>query len=306
MDVLALAQTILGFVGIVAVGWLLRRFGVLRPQDARPINNVIIYAGLPALIFRAVYPAQLDRSLLIVAVVAWVVFATSAAIAWGATRQMHLPGPVAGGFILTAALGNTGYIGYPVSLAILGDEGLVRAIFYDVFGTVAALLLVGLFVAQHMGSAEERHVNPVKEALSFPAVIALGAALVMRAVPIEVPGLVSDGLEALASMVVPLIMIAVGLSLRPGSIREHLRALTGVAVIRLLVAPLVAAAVAGLVIDDPAAVSLVVLEAGMPSMMLSLVIGARFKLDTDFIASAILVTTVASVATIPLMQAIAG
>ena len=36
-----------------------------------------------------------------------------------------------------------------------------------------------------------------------------------------------------------------------------------------------------------------VLQAGMPTMMLTLVIGARFELDTDFIASAILVTTVA-------------
>lgn len=306
MDILALAQTILGFVAIVAVGWLLRRFGVLKAEDARPINNIIIYAGLPALIFRAVYPAALDRSLLVVAVVAWIVFAVSALAAWGVTRLLRLPKPIAGGFILTAALGNTGYIGYPVTLAILGDQGLVRAIFYDVFGTVAALLVVGLFIAEHMGTVQGRRVNPIKEALTFPAVIALGVTLLLRAVPVEIPGLVSDGLEALASLVVPLIMIAVGLSIRPRSLREHAVALTGVAGLRLLLAPLVALAVALVAIEDPQTTRLVVLEAGMPSMMLSLVIGARFELDTDFIASAILVTTVASVATIPLMQVIAG
>lgn len=306
MDILALAQTIFGFVAIVAVGWLLRRFGVLKAEDARPINNIIIYAGLPALIFRAVYPAALDRSLLVVAVVAWIVFVVSALAAWGVTRFLRLPKPIAGGFILTAALGNTGYIGYPVSLAILGDEGLVRAIFYDVFGTVAALLLVGLFIAEHMGTVRGRRVNPIREALTFPAVIALGLALLLRAVPVEIPGLVSDGLDSLASLVVPLIMIAVGLSIRPRSLREHAVALTGVVGLRLLLAPLIALMVALVAIEDPQTVRLVVLEAGMPSMMLSLVIGARFELDTDFIASAILVTTVASVATIPLMQVVAG
>ena len=57
---------------------------------------------------------------------------------------------------------------------------------------------------------------------------------------------------------------------------------------------------------DSASLRLVVLQAGMPAMMLTLVVGARFELDTDFIASAIFVTTVASALSIPLMQALAA
>ncbi|NTW28696.1 MAG: AEC family transporter, partial [Coriobacteriia bacterium] len=45
-----------------------------------------------------------------------------------------------------------------------------------------------------------------------------------------------------------------------------------------------------------------VLEAGMPTMMLTLVVGERFGLDTDFLASAILVTTAGAAVTLPLMQ----
>jgi predicted permease len=37
-------------------------------------------------------------------------------------------------------------------------------------------------------------------------------------------------------------------------------------------------------------------------MMLTLVIGMRFKLDTDLIASAIVVTALASIVTVPLLQ----
>lgn len=306
MDIPAIAQTIFGFVGIVAVGVLLRRFGALTAEDARPINNVIIYAGLPALIFRAVYPAHLDVSLAVVAAVAWAVFAISAGAGWGLSRLLRLPDAVAGGFILTAALGNTGYIGYPIAQALLGEEGLVQAVFYDVFGTVAALLLVGLFVAERMGEGHAPSVNPLKEALTFPAVIAVAVALLARVVPVAVPGVVSDGLDALANLVVPLIMVSVGLSLRPRSLRRHARELLAVSAVRLALAPVAAIAIASAVIADPQTARLVVLQAGMPSMMLSLVIGARFGLDTDFIASAILVTTVASVATIPLMQVIAG
>ena len=53
------------------------------------------------------------------------------------------------------------------------------------------------------------------------------------------------------------------------------------------------------------AMRVTVLEAGMPAMMLTIVVGERFGLDTDFIASAIFVTTAASVLSLPLLQLLA-
>lgn len=303
MEIAELARIIGGFIALVAVGWLLRRSGILKPEDAKPINAVIVYAGLPAMIFRAVHPATLDVGLIGIAVVAWVSFAAALIAAWLAARVLRVSRPVAGGLMLAAALGNTGYIGYPVSQALLGEQGLVRAVFFDVFGTVMALLFVGLIVAERYGAAEGERPNPLKEALTFPAVIAVIVALALH--PFTVPAMVGDWIDALANVVVPLIMISVGLSLRPGSLREHAAGLAVVGGIRLLLAPAVALAAGLLMVRDPAAVDLTVLEAGMPTMMLTLVIGQRFGLDTDFIASAILVTTVASVITIPLLQLLA-
>lgn len=304
MDTRALVEIIVGFLAIVAIGVGFRRTGILQPSDTRPINAIIIYAALPAMIFSAVHPAELNASLLVVAAIAWVVFATSAVLAWLVTRALGLQAPIAGGFILAASLGNTGYIGYPVSAAVLGDEALVQAIFYDIFGTVAALLFVGLYIAQRMGTAEKTVLNPVREALAFPAVLALGLALLLK--PIAIPEPVSNGLDTLASLVVPLIMISVGLSLRPRSIRGHALPIAVLSGLRLLAAPLVALAVGLYAPISAETARLVVLQGGMPSMMLTLVIGERFGLDTDFIASAIVVTTVVSLATVPVLQVIMG
>jgi predicted permease len=304
MDVAALARIVLTLLAMVGVGWLLRAARVLSADDATPIHAVIIYVGLPALIFQAVHPASLDPELAIVAVIAWVVFAVTAATAWLITRALRLPNRIAGGFILAGSLGNTGYIGYPVSQTILGDAGLVRAIFYDVFGTVGALLAVGLLIAQRYGDRVGPRINILSEILRFPAVLALLAALALR--PFPVPEAVSSGLDALASLVVPLIMISVGLSLQVKRLGERPLVLGALGAVRLLLAPLVALAIGGLLLDDPAAVRLVALEAGMPVMMLTIVIGARFGLDTEFLAAAVVLTTIASVATIPLVQILAG
>ena len=305
MSAASLASTILTFVAIVGIGWLLRLTGRLSVRDARPINAVILYVGLPAFIIRAVHDAKLDRDLAVVVGIAWAVFAAVLFVSWLAVRVLKLPKTTAGGFLIAATLGNTGYIGYPIAQAFLGGAALSKAIFYDVFGTVAAMVLVGLVIAERYAGGDERRKHPVREVLGFPAVVALFVGLATRPIPFSEA--VSNGLGLLASLVVPLIMISVGLSLRAGVMRRWAVPLAALTVLKLLLAPVIGLLVGRAVLGgDSEALRLVVLQAGMPTMMLTMVVGARFELDTDFIASAILVTTVASALSIPLMQAVAG
>jgi predicted permease len=299
---LASVAVVIGrLLALVAVGVALRASRLLRADDARVLNAVIVYVGLPALIFQAVHPAKLSWQLAGIAAIAWGVALTGFAIGWGAAKLLRLAPPAAGALMLTAALGNTGYIGYPLAVGMLGQAGLVRAVFYDEFGTVGVLLTVGLAVAARMGTAEERP-RLVRELLTFPAVLALAAALLLK--PVPVPMVVSEGLDSLAKLVVPLIMISLGLSFRPASVHEHLKPVVVATAIKLVVLPALALLVGTRVFGgDPSAVRLVALQAGMPSMMLSLVFGARFRLDTGLIAAAIVVSTVGAVVTIPLVQA---
>ena len=303
MTASSLATTILTFTAIVAMGVILREARVLRREDARPINAVIIYAGLPAFIFKAVHGAELRQDLWGVVAVAWAVFAVTALLAWAAARALKLPKVVAGGFIIAAALGNTGFIGYPITEALLGTRALPEAIFYDVFGTVGALVLVGLLVAQRFGESDEARVNPLRELLAFPAVIALVIALVLR--PVAIPELVSNGLGLLANMVAPLIMLSVGVTLRFRTLGRAAVPLAVLVGLRLALSPVIALAVGRLALGSGVPLRVAVLEASMPSMMLTLVVGERFGLDTDFIASAIFVTTALSAVALPLVQLLA-
>ena len=303
MTASALATTILTFTAIVAAGAVLRWARILSAEDSRPINAVIVYVGLPAMIFRAVHGAQLRPDLLGMVGVAWGVFGVMLLLGWGASRALRLPPRLAGGFILATALGNTGFIGYPVTQALLGPSRLPEAIFYDVFGTVAAFVLVGLLVAQRFGDNPGVRVSPIKELLTFPAVAALLLALLLR--PVGVPESVNNGLALLGNMVAPLIMLSVGLSLRVRTIGRAAVPLAALVVLRLAVAPALALGMGSLAIGAGPALRVAVLEAGMPSMMLALVAGERFGLDTDFIASAIFVTTAASAVALPLVQVLA-
>lgn len=297
-----LASTILTFAAIVGVGAVLRASGLLRAEDARPLNAVIIYVGLPAFIFRAVHGATLSAELWGVVAVSWLAMAAIALATWLVTRARGAAPKRRGAVILAAAFGNTGYIGYPLTAALLGSAAVPLAVFSDVFGTVFAFVLVGLPIAARFGGSSRARVNLARELATFPAVIALVVGLLAR--PLTVPPAVSSGLELLASIVAPLIMLSVGLSLRPRTMARSAADLALVVTLRLVLSPAIAFVVGDSMMAGEA-LRVAALQGGMPTMMLTLVAGERFGLDTDFIASAIFVTTVISAFTIPLVQSVA-
>lgn len=304
MSAAALAQTILAFVAIVGVGAVLRATGLVESTGARPLNAVIVYAGLPAFIFRAVHQARLDPGLIRVVAVAWIVFGLMLALGFLGARLLRLPRAVAGGFIIATALGNTGYLGYPLTAALFGDAGLPPAVFYDVFCTATALVLIGFPIAHRFGVQSRPRAHPLRELIAFPPVIALAAGLALHPVPL--PEAVMFGLDTLANMVAPLVMLTVGLSLRPRSALGMAAPLGAVVGARMVVAPLLALGLGTVLIGGGDTLRIVVLEAGMPTMMLTLVAAERFGLDTDFVASAIFLSTVVAAVALPALQLLTG
>lgn len=302
MSLVVLVGAIARVLAFVVIGAALRRFGVLRREDAGILHGVIIYVALPALIFTSVVSAPLSPELLRAAGVAWAVSLAGLAVAWELAHAFRLPPKTAGAFVLVAALGNTGYLGYPVVQAVLGDRWLAPAVFYDVFGTVAVLFTLGIAVAARHGEHEGR-ISIWRELLTFPAMIAVLVALAFRFVPwpAVVSTTVMDWTGLAAKMALPLIMISLGISLDFSALRGSAKALGAVAGVKLLMLPAIAIAIV-MLSGNKVDVRMLAMQAGMPSVMLSLVVGERFKLDTTFIAAAILVTTVGCLVTVPLVQ----
>ena len=96
---------------LIGVGVVLRATKLLPRDASKPLNTLLVYVAIPALVFQAVHPARLEPALLGPVAVAWVVALTGMALAWVVGRALRLPRPALGAFMLVAALGNTGYLG---------------------------------------------------------------------------------------------------------------------------------------------------------------------------------------------------
>ena len=256
-----LAEAIFKMLALAGVGVALRLSGLLKRDDSRVLNAVIMYAALPALVFRVARQAALSWDLLRVSAIAWGVGLVAFGLAWLASRALKLHPKSAGAFMLVTALGNTGYIGYPVTTMLLGEAQLPKAVFYDVFGTVALLFTVGVFIASRTGSHDGK-LSLAKELLSAPALIALLAGLLSRLVPLSESAqtVVMDWLGLVANLTVPLVMISLGLTLRGKGLRKRAAALVASGAIKLMVLPAVALGI-GLAVGDSGSMRLVALQA---------------------------------------------
>src|SRR5260221_12744927 len=71
---------------------------------------------------------------------------------WVSTRILRLTRPQTGAVVCTVLSVNTGYLGYPLTVALLGRDQLSTAVLYDVLVTGPCLLLGAFAVGAALGA----------------------------------------------------------------------------------------------------------------------------------------------------------
>ncbi len=155
MDVLLTAVAIAAGTG--AGVWAERR----RPREAalaaRQILVLMLYALLPPVIFFNLAAAQIDLAHGIGLGLALIASALASLFAWWvASRVLRLSRPQTGAVICTVLSVNTGYLGYPLTVALLGHDQLSTAVLYDVLVTGPGLMLGAFAVGAAFGTKAGR------------------------------------------------------------------------------------------------------------------------------------------------------
>jgi len=292
-------SVLLSLLLFIFLGFISKKISLLKAEDAQIINKLVIYLSLPALIFQTVRNSPFQWSMLKIPLVAWTAMILCLVLAWLVGRALISQKELLGGFILVAAVGNTGYLGYPLTLELLGEEGFFRAIFYDLFGTALFIFTVGIAIAEFYGRSDKK-VNKLGKLLTFPPLISLFLGLIFGGV--KLPLGLEIFVERLGQAAIPLILISVGLSLELREFKPYLFLFPYVLLSKLLLSPLIVFFFGRYFLSDPFAFKAALLESSMPTALLTLVIGIDFGLESRFIASTILLATLFSFFTLYLVQ----
>jgi malate permease and related proteins len=299
--------TAVGALVIILLGWLARRVGVLRPKDGPILVQVVIYLALPALVLHVMVTADLDASLALVPIVGYVVHGVLLVTMLAVARFAGYDRPTTGALLVATAVGNTGFFGIPLIAASGANLSVPTAVMFDAFCTGILTWTSTVWIAGRFGdrSAESAPTTAMWRNLLLPPTWALAVGLTLNLGGVhDLPEVIERPLEILGGAVLPLVLIYAGLVIEWDGVRRAWREVGLVTVGRFVIAPAVGLAVALALGLDGDVLRTVVLMTAMPTAMMSLVIGGWFKLRTDVIAGAVVVTTLLATVVLPTLRAL--
>ena len=290
-----LQQTIIMFA-LMLLGLLLSRRGMITEQGSRDLSNVLLYAVIPCVILRSYmseFSTEKLRAMGLSALIAVIAFAASIAVAYLTCGTRHQIENFA------VAFGNAGFIGIPLVTAVFGPE----AAFYVVsFSTFANLLQWTYGIVIISGKKETMNlrmvfVNPV----FISMVIGIALFVLQPTLPTVVTGTIgyiADGNTVLAMIILGYYLSKVQLRGLFADVRLYL-----FSALRLLVVPAVTILV---FLPFPFArgeITLITLIAAATPIASSTAIFAQ-KFDQDYrrAVSYVCLSTILSVATLPLVM----
>jgi predicted permease len=237
--------------------------------------------------------------------VPWLLCAATAAALLPLARRAGLSQERTAVLLLCVPLGNTAFLGYPLTRALLGEGALSYAVVYDQFGSFLLLTTWGLWVlARYAGDRKPTASEIAKRVVRFPPFIALVVALtVMPAAP---PPVIDGILARLADALLPVVAFALGLEIRLRLPRRELAPLGVGLALKLMVLPLAAWGLVRLLGLDGLAASATVLESAMPPMMTAGALASSHRLAPDLAAAMVGYGSLLALATVPLWRALLG
>lgn len=307
--------------GGVAAGWVLGR--LLPAGAAARIGQFLFWFGVPVGVVAFVRQADLSGGVWLAPVAAWLAIALGAALAWGWLRWRPADPAIAdenggedvpkadgsrsdraeaadsqrGSFLLASMFGNTGYLGYPVSLALVGEKYFGWALFYDLVGTTIGSYGLGVMMAASLGAGPRSLGRSLRALATNPTL--WGAAVGVASRAYRLPDPVETGLQRFAWAVVSLALVLIGMRLSRLKVGAQLRSVAASLTIKMLLVPLLLGTILAAAGVRGAPLLVVVLQMAMPPAFATLVIAEAYALDRELSVAAVAVGSVGLLLTLP-------
>jgi hypothetical protein len=291
----------------IALGLLLRTTGLFGEGEGALLRRFVVRFTVPLFVFFSAYEAAPDSLASIVPMSAAFMGMTALLFAVGWLAANRFAGAARRSAVhACVTFGNYGWMGLGVAQALFGDGGSQRVVYFILpwwpafygFGLAIGLIHVG----RHRGGVPLRRTA----AIAVPPIAALLLGLALNTGGVAVPALAREVLTPFSDMTVPLILLSVGLLLDVRRLRRNMGAGVAVSAVTLLAGPLVGWALAAVLAREALTRAVIVLEGAMPVATLVPVLEENYAMDKDLVGTAIVLSTLLSLLTIPAVGVLLG
>lgn len=292
----------LPFFLVIGTGWVAGKTRFFPAAATAWLTKFVFYFALSAMLFRFAATLDVDRLFDPGFMLAYLTGSLALwALAFVVAKWRKLPLDQAAMEAHVAMTGNTGFLGVPMLVALLGPAAIgpvlmVLTIDMMVFSTLITLLIT----VARQGRIKLSTLIPLARGLvANPMIVSMVAGLVWAKLHLPMPAPLGEFLALLGAAATPGALFAIGASLAERS-AERLGPAIWLSSAKLILHPL-AIAVAALVVFDvePFAAGVMIAAASLPVAGNVYILSQHFAVATHRVSAAILISTAASIATVP-------
>jgi len=302
--VLAILGITFPFFALVLCGYLATRRGMMPPSAIPGLNGFVLYFALPCMLFRFGATTPILRDLTVgLAAVYLGCAAVMVAFTVAVTISPRIGWNDAAFGALVAAFPNTGYMGVPLLVALLGEAAAgpaMATILIDLLFTSSVCIALSQLGGAGDGGSGGALRAALKGMVVNPLPWAILSGVAVYASGVVLPGPVMQTVALLADAASPAALFTIGAVLARSQMEVHRPTpwaeFVPVALLKLVVHPLLVLAIGSSAIDlgvplDRFALGVIVLVAALPSASNVAMLAERFCADNGRIARIILVST---------------
>jgi len=293
----------------------MRYKGIFKEENSSLFAWLVMQVTLPALIFSALAHSTVEWKYFLLFLMMFAMEIFIMVLAWGIGRLMKLKNAQMGSFLLASAFGSSALLGYPLIVELFPNNNavLTEAAFVSELGVGLPLFTMGVMIAMYYGNVEDGTKRSFSGMIQFfysPVFVAIAVGTLWSLFSLPTRGEFFkpffDTVHILSSANTFLVTLMIGVLLKFESLFDGIKIMIAVVLLKLVLTPLLISFPASFMSLEMWQMEVLILEASMPSAMLSVVLANRYGCDARLAAKLVFVTLFASVATLSVMIRILG
>lgn len=310
MDFLPIFQKMVELFIIIIIGYIIAKAGVVNKQGKQVISKLVLTVTMPCTILSSVInsnslpgPSEI-LSLLVIAFLSYVPLFLLALLT---PRVLRLKGSKHGVASFAILFGNVGFIGYPVTQAIYGDEALFyTSVFNMPFNLICYSL--GVYMLKKYndnGDAESTKMTLNVRSLITPAFVASTIAIILALVSVKLPAVICEPVGLIGNITTPAALIVIGVTLSEMKVAEMFNNVKAylVTIFCIIISPVITYLIFA-PFTSGLALRIAVILAAMPVATSGTMLCVEHKCDEKFMAQVTFLTTLFTIVTIPVTAVI--
>lgn len=278
----------------LAFGYL---FKIFIKDNSKELVDFVIYFSLPAMVFVKIYPLTLDLKILHLICMFNTIILVNLLLTFGVGKLFKLDKKTLATFMIVATFGNTSFIGFSYIDAFYGQDFVVYALIYDLFGSFLLVVSLGVFII-NWGSGESVKIKTVfKSVLFFPPIVMFFITVLAKFLPI--PHFMMNTAQTIGATLVPLAMIAIGMKLEIKNIFYKFKITSLALFLKMIAMPIIVMILFSVfyTLNDTWS-KVTILEVAMPPMTTAVILAIKGGLDERLAINALVIGVIASLATV--------